>query len=248
MPVLRALTHRDVDTAMELSSAANWNQLPADWLRLLELEPGGCFCIDVDGRVVSTATVVTYHRRLAWIGMVLTSPGWRGRGFAARLMEACLDYCRLREVACVKLDATDMGRPLYAKLGFVEESLVERWRGELPLLPRRDFPADLELDALAFGADRQALLQRLGSSRPGRLAGFVGPIVARNYEDARERVLHSGISGPAFWDIPESNVVAWELAHELGFAPVRKLWRMRKGAPIEERPEFVYALAGFEFG
>jgi hypothetical protein len=29
---------------------------------------------------------------------------------------------------------------------------------------------------------------------------------------------------------------------------VRRLWRMRRGAAIEEHPEFVFALAGFECG
>ncbi len=233
---------------MELSIAVNWNQLPADWARVLRLEPGGCFCMEEDGRVAATATVVTYGHDLAWIGMVLTRPDYRGRGFALRLMEACLDYCERLGVGCVKLDATDMGRPLYAKLGFVDESVVERWRGELPLLPVREFPPDPALDRLAFGADRSTLLAGLGAARAGRVAGYVGPVVARSYEDARERVLHAGASGTTYWDVPEMNVVAWELAHELGFAPVRKLWRMRKGAPIEERPEFIYALAGFEFG
>jgi len=246
--ILRALTPQDVERAMELSIAANWNQLPSDWARVLCLEPEGCFCMEEDGRVVATATAVTYGTDLAWIGMVLTHPSYRGRGFAAQLMRSCLEFCERLGVGCVKLDATDMGRPLYEKLGFLEESVVERWRGELPAMPVREFPPDPALDRLAFGADRRAVVALLGAARAGRVANYVGPIVARSIDEARERVLHAGVSGTTYWDVPEMNVVAWELARELGFTPVRKLWRMRKGAPIEERPEFIYALAGFEFG
>ena len=166
---------------MELSTAANWNQLPADWTRVLSLEPEGCFCVEEDGRIVATSIVVTYGRDLAWIGMVLTQPEYRGRGFARQAMEACLDYCDRRGVRCVKLDATDMGRPLYEKLGFIEESVVERWRGELPALPVREFAPDLELDRLAFGADRSAVLAQVGSARAGRVASYVGPVVTRSY-------------------------------------------------------------------
>jgi len=52
---------------------------------LLELAPQTCFGIEQDRRLVSTATLVCYGRRLAWIGMVLTHPEYRGRGFAHAL-------------------------------------------------------------------------------------------------------------------------------------------------------------------
>jgi len=44
-------------------------------------------------------------------------------------MQAALDYLRGVGVATIKLDATPAGRPLYERLGFKEESLVERWEG-----------------------------------------------------------------------------------------------------------------------
>jgi GNAT superfamily N-acetyltransferase len=245
---LRVLTTADLADLMTLSTAVGWNQVEADWRRMLELEPEGCFGVEADGRVAASATVISYGQELAWIGMVLTLPEYRGRGFATQLMQRCLDYCDARGVRCVKLDATDLGRPVYEKFGFVEESVVERWKGTLAAAPAVEFARDLELDRAAFGADRRALIERLGVSRAGRVASYVGPVVCRTTDEARERVLHSGVEGVVFWDLPLANESAVELARDLGFAPARRLWRMRRGAVIEERPEFVYALAGFEYG
>ena len=233
---------------LRLSTAAGWNQTEADWLRLLELEPEGCFGVEQDGRIVASATAITYGRELGWIGMVLTLPEYRGRGFATLLMERCLRWCGERGIATVRLDATEMGRPVYERFGFVAEYAVERRAGELHSAAARPPQFDFELDRLAFGADRRRLLERTGGARPGRVAAYIGPVTARTAEEAREIILHCGIRGAAFWDVPEANPAAVELAASLGFQPVRRLVRMRLGPPVRERPEFVFALAGFEYG
>ena len=248
VPKIRLLDKACLPDLLALSAAAGWNQTEADWRRLLELEPGGCFGVVAGGRIASSATVITYGRELAWIGMVLTLPDYRGRGFATRLMERCLDYCGEKGVAAVRLDATEMGRPVYARLGFVEEYEVQRRTGLLPPSPARPPVFDWELDRLAFGADRRRLLERTGWSRPGRVAAYAGPVTALSADEARDILLHCGASGPAFWDVPAANPAALALAGELGFRPVRRLIRMRRGPAVAERPEFVFALAGFEYG
>src|SRR5258708_2895319 len=113
---LRRLTAADLPQAMLLKQIAGWNQTEQDWLRALELEPEGCFGIERDRRVVATATTICYGRELAWIGMVLTHPEYRGQGFATRLMRRALEYIDGRHVQWTKLDATPMGSPLYRKL------------------------------------------------------------------------------------------------------------------------------------
>jgi predicted N-acetyltransferase YhbS len=76
--------------------------------------------------IVGTVTTTTYGQTLAWIGMMLVHPEHQRRGIGTRLMRQALDYLRDRGVACVKLDATPAGRPLYEKLGFVPESTLTR--------------------------------------------------------------------------------------------------------------------------
>ena len=67
-----------------MSNAASWNQLPGDWERLMALSPDGCFALECSGRLAATTTVVCHGTDLAWVGMVLTAPEFRRRGFAER--------------------------------------------------------------------------------------------------------------------------------------------------------------------
>ena len=207
---VRLLSESDIAAAMELKEAAGWNQTEHDWRRLLTLEPNGCFCAIKDGRLVGTTTTTTYGRDLAWIGMVLVDPQYRGQGIAAKLMSIALDYLKAK-VATVKLDATPQGKPVYEKFGFQVESLIERWIGtgkstesnsQNQTAPGRDELRELlVLDRLAFNADRSKLIEELirnasvppltvrasdgavsgyATARSGTKADYVGPIVAKD--------------------------------------------------------------------
>src|SRR5437762_7941737 len=123
----RLLRPDDLAEAVELSSAAGWNQTAEDWTMLLNLAPGGCFGLEADSRLVSTTTLLCYQRQLAWIGMVLTRAEYRGRGFARRLLASALERVDSLGIETIKLDATDQGRPVYESLGFKAEQPIERW-------------------------------------------------------------------------------------------------------------------------
>jgi GNAT superfamily N-acetyltransferase len=272
VPEIRLLTREDIPAAMRLKDAAGWNQTEDDWRNVLALAPEGCFAIDHGGRLAATATAVCFGADLAWIGMVLTDPALRGRGFARALTERAIAHIESRGVAWMKLDATDMGRPLYRKLGFEDERPVERWRRAPG--PMRGFeagapgPLPLALDLDAFGADRSELLRTLqryavaaledgyAFARPGSLATYLGPCVARTRGTAARLLLSLArrhAFEPVFWDLLPGNSAAVEIARELGFERARELVRMgRAGAPPRRPPpahdEYVYAIAGFEYG
>src|SRR5258707_12869836 len=94
---------------------------------LVSLDPEGCLAIEVDNSVVATTTLLCHGERIAWLGMVLTHPHYRRKGFARRLIAHALERARLLGVPTVKLDATDEGRPLNETLGFRGEQPIERW-------------------------------------------------------------------------------------------------------------------------
>ena len=124
---IRPFVESDVAFGLELCRIAGWNQLAADWLRLLQLQPDGLFIAEADGKPCGTASAICHGERVGWIGMILVHPDLRGRGIGSLLMRACIDFLRPR-VRTIKLDATDQGRPVYLKLGFVDERPI--WRME----------------------------------------------------------------------------------------------------------------------
>lgn len=214
---VRIMQPSDVPLAMELSSAANWNQTPEDWCRIMQMSVEGCHCIEDAGKIVATASLMPYNTQLAWIGMVLTRSEYRRRGLARRLMEDAIAAAERSGICTLKLDATDEGRPLYESLGFVAESIVERWGREgkesvdvdivsqcatKGLLNGARISDDLfSHDAKAFGVGRRVLLELLSASgrcdssinsyvlsRPGRRARYLGPCVATSETEARQLI------------------------------------------------------------
>ena len=181
--ILRHLTPEDLAFADSLRELAGWNQTLDDWRGLLELSPEGCFLAEWDGAPAGTITTICYAQELAWIGMLLVHPDFRGRGIGRALLGRSVEYLRGREVGCMKLDATPQGKLLYDRFGFREEWSLTRWQitvadevGHSRSVAQVSKPAVYgesdadfveQLDAKAFGVSRQFLLQRLrrGSRR-----------------------------------------------------------------------------------
>lgn len=273
---VRLLDPTDIPAAMCLKQAAGWNQTEADWARLLDLQPDGCFAAEQNGALVATATTLVYGADLAWIGMVLTAPQHRGQGFARTLMAQAMAYAQASAAAQVGLDATEMGIALYQRFGFEQECVVERWGRPAPLSAEVRSPIatdpwtpDRELDATAFPADRLSLLVNLAAEgesagvagsayamgRPGSQAAYFGPCVAKSPAMA-ERLLHWFLAlhphEAVYWDLLPENHEAVLLARRNGFLPLRRLTRMKRTLRPDaiRRPDssLVFGIAGFELG
>jgi GNAT superfamily N-acetyltransferase len=256
---LRRLVAEDLECADRLRADLGWNQTIPDWKRLLALSPEGCFVAEQDTRIVGTCTTIIYSKALAWIGMMMVHPENRGQGIGKALLQHAVNHLRQLGVQCIKLDATPMGKPLYAGIGFVPEWTLTRWEHQgspLGIEPAPDFihppaekdwPAILALDTQACGVHRGPLLRSLaadsrrvlihesggsilgfGMLRRGARADYLGPMVAQpGMGEQMARCLLSGQGDqPIFWDIPDLNQPASDLARRLGFKFHRPLTRM----------------------
>jgi GNAT superfamily N-acetyltransferase len=176
---LRIMTEQDVPGGLRLNTLSGWNQTAADWQRFLENSLRGCFVMEHDGNVVGTATTISYENRFAWIGMVLVDPEYRKQGIGTELLEKTIEYLDSSHIATMKLDATPQGKPIYERLGFVEEYEIERWilkrlPGANPkaysstFAPLSDVQREqiIQFDKELFGADRSFLLRALCEEAP----------------------------------------------------------------------------------
>ena len=85
------------------------------------------FIEDASGRVVAGAgiTLLEHHPgprdpqpRRPYVDNVYTEPEFRKRGFARRLMEELIAWCREQRYPSLSLHASEFGRAIYASLGF----------------------------------------------------------------------------------------------------------------------------------
>jgi GNAT superfamily N-acetyltransferase len=273
---IRQLTRDDLPFCLGLTEQAGWNQLPADWLRFLELEPAGCFLAEWRGQPAGTTTTCIFGP-VAWIAMVLVEEGQRGQGIGRALMRHALDFLDGQAVRTIRLDATSLGQPLYESLGFVGEYRLARYAGRLASVPSAAVapcePGQLEeivtLDRAVTGTDRRKLLARLCAeygaaraihgeagldgyllTRPGRLAVQVGPGIATPsagpalLADAAQRLAGRDV----FIDIPCDHAEAIRHAEALGLTVRREFLRMRRGEPLTEQHQHLWASSGPELG
>jgi GNAT superfamily N-acetyltransferase len=274
---VRSLRVEDVAGARRLSDQAGWNHMDADWLRLVSLWPETCIAGWADDKLVATATLARFdgaegagEDHLAWVGVMLVDQQQRGKGFGGTMFDSVLRLGDERGVSNFGLDATDMGRPLYAKRGFKDLLVMHRWKCETPIvgpvdreLPRGvrpledwDWEAVLELDRQMVGIERGRLLEALRGEegetmlaaeedgeltgyavlRPGRVAGYIGPVNA--LDSGTGAALFKGLMGacaqsgvPVFVDTATQPVLEPALVEE-GFQIARTLTRMGRGVEM----------------
>jgi GNAT superfamily N-acetyltransferase len=274
---IRTMTPADIPLGMRLKAQNGWNQLEADWQRLLAMEPDGCFVAETNGVGVGTACTCVFGS-VAWIAMVLVDAERRKQGVGTALMEYALAYLDARGVRSVRLDATPLGRPIYEKLGFEAEYELARFEGALLPGPSlcaepasaADLPELLALDLRVAGTDRGKLMNRLFAEQPDtfrvvrrerRLCGFVaarpgarawqiGPCLGD--ADAGMRLMQdvsSRYSGKTvFLDVPLPNQTALDLAERMGLTVQRRLLRMGRGERVVERLDELWLSSGPEKG
>jgi GNAT superfamily N-acetyltransferase len=177
VPPIRLLGAADLNSCVALSIDRGWLPEKAKWSLLLAASEVFGMAAP-DGRGLAGAVVLTrWAPDYASVGMMLVAARYERRGLGKALMEHLLAAAGAG--ATVTLFATDMGKPLYEKLGFNpvrrNVSFVGRFKpgygrrfaaraGAVRAATAADLPAILAADHAAFGADRGHII--------GRLPGF----------------------------------------------------------------------------
>jgi GNAT superfamily N-acetyltransferase len=263
----------DARAGLALSAEAQWNQNEADWRFFLT--HGTAFGVrDNDGHLIATAALLPYTSGNAWISMVLVTAGWRRRGVATKLVDACLDAAT-KQGLTPWLDATPAGATVYGALGFAPTLQLRRLRlensartkaaGTSSRLAACDLQEFIARDSRTMGFKRDTLLaaldQRAGSRllsngdaialvRDGRKARHIGPLFAGNPDRALAMVdeIVRSETGPLLIDaIHEQDDFLRGLTGS-GWIVERPFQRMRFGGAPARAAEPPFAVAGPEFG
>jgi GNAT superfamily N-acetyltransferase len=211
----------------------------------------GVFVAEDHGALVGTASVASFVDT-GWIGALGVEPSARRRGLGTALTEQCIAWLRERGARTVLLYATDQGRPVYERLGFLPEGTATAWRGvagaRRGLLVRRLSDDDrrrvLTADRAATGEDRGAVIDQLRPLRGvavddgAAVMGFAvasawgsGAAIVGRDPDVGLTLMAAAAAGPepATLIVPDTNQVAAEAVRRWGFARYNTAERMRLG-------------------
>jgi predicted N-acetyltransferase YhbS len=251
----------DLDAALGVMSVGFGSPYTRPSVHTLSAEaPEGRLLVaeNAEGTIVGTAGALSFGPT-AWVGGVAVLPEARGKRLGEALTAAALDA--IGEHPTVQLLATPVGRPIYERLGFAPEIEYRVFTGAGHGDPAGLVPAPpelvRELDRAATGEDR-----RLGvdASLEGALATpdmrgvalrppwAARPIIAR--DPAAGRALLAGVMEPGIrLAAPVANQAAIDaiLSHGCEERPGGVV-RMRRGAPVDWRPEEVWSVFSLFFG
>ena len=191
-PPVRRLRPDDLRHCVRLSVDRGWLPEKAKWSLLLEVSEvfgidapeGGDGADSGDGALAGAVVLTRYGADLASVGMMLVAARYGRLGLGRALMEHLLAEAG---DATVTLFATDLGKPLYDKLGFRTIRRSAAFTGPFSADPAEpaepaentatgtadnskmrtrpaaaaDMASIIDVDKAAFGADRSRLLRRL---------------------------------------------------------------------------------------
>jgi GNAT superfamily N-acetyltransferase len=269
--VVREAVADDLAAICALLARSGLSSAQPEILKFYSTAPGSrVFAACCGDQVAGTAASVSFGRS-GWLGSVAVDQAWRGRGLGTAVSKAALDCLLDAGVETVLLTATDMGRPVYDRLGFVDEGISYGiWERERPYQPGGKSadgvrPGGIEdavaYDAKATGEDRREFLEVFASrvrvpSGPEQSGYRIalpwggGPVIATAPASA-QLLLTDMVTATQGMRLvfPERNTHGAELASSLGFCLARRVTRMRLGPPVSGyRPEMIYNVWGLAVG
>jgi hypothetical protein len=274
--LIRVMSRSELELAIGWARDEGWNPGLHDATPFHAADPEGFLTGVLDGRPISSISVVRYGEAFAFLGFYIVVPEERGKGYGYRIWQAGTARLAGRLVG---LDGVPAQQDNYRRSGFELAYRNIRYGGTAPagaadgLLDGRTLPFEqvLALDARMFPAPRPGFLagwislpesRALAVVEDGELRGLgvrrrcgsghkIGPLYANDRAIANRLFdgLCDGIAGePVFLDVPEPNREAVALAEERGLAPAFETARMyTRPAPAIDLPR-LYGVTTFELG
>ena len=171
---IREMGREDAGKACELTESEEWGFNETDFVRILDLFPGGSFVVEHGGKVIGLVTTSSYEST-GWIGNVLVDIEFRSEGLGSVLVNRAITYLEEKGIESILLYSYEGLDNFYGKLGFRTLDGFTAYRGRIRATSRKtrtkimepdDMPDVIRLDRYSFGDDRSKLLFRLQKEFP----------------------------------------------------------------------------------
>lgn len=241
---------------------------PSDWKGVAEhyhyyISHDNCVPLKLtDAGVVKAVGALIYHQDSAWLAHIIVDPSTRGQGLGTKITQALIDKVDPEYFSSIFLMSTELGYPVYQKLGFEEEGKQlfyisdnkvieqEKHPSVQPIHPS-DYPQVFALDNLAYAEKRTyRLLQGIETAlvfknSDNKVEGVYfpdlleGPVLALTPE-AGKALMIERMKTHAIAIVPENNADAIAVLETFNWKVFRSARRMRLGSKRIWRASLIY--------
>ncbi|MGH1414519.1 MAG: GNAT family N-acetyltransferase [Pelagimonas sp.] len=198
----------ELKTALVWAGQEGWNPGQDDAEAFFATDPDGVFVARKNGEIIAAISVVNHDDTMAFLGLYLCKPDFRGQGVGYALWQHGLRHAGGRSIG---LDGVAEQETNYAKSGFVRVGATTRFQGNISkdaaegvrsYDPERDFASLAAMDRQSIGYGRSRFLQAwltedvqtrktVVQMHNGKIAGFatirlcqngakIGPVTAQD--------------------------------------------------------------------
>lgn len=248
---------------------------PTDWKNIkipfqFYVASESCFPIKllINDQIVGVGCTIL-HDDVAWLAHIIVHPDFRKQGHGATITKQLIDIAYEKKATTIFLIATDLGAPVYSKLGFETETeylfykevvLKEKFVLSSNLIPFREryFDQLYQLDKKLSTENRLPHLSENCSSgilylEKDQVCGFYLPnfgegFILAEYPSAGIELLKLHLTNNDNVVFPIDNIAALQFMTLNTFAHFRKAKRMRLGLKRDWIPSTVYNRIGGNLG
>lgn len=127
-PIIRPLTLAETTTLVDWARAEGWNPGLEDAPAFYAADPQGFIGCFIDGEMAAGISAVRYGADFGFIGLYITRPEFRGKGYGRRVWDAGMAHLEGRTVG---LDGVPEQQANYRSMGFEMAYETFRWSGSL---------------------------------------------------------------------------------------------------------------------
>lgn len=264
---IQALAHEDIGLLSDLQPEG-WNNLETSFL--FYVESAFCFPIKivVNGLIVGLGATII-HKDVAWLGHIIVRAGQRGMGIGKLLTQSLIDIASQHHCETIYLIATELGFPVYEKLGFVTDTEYLSFKdlnfeeklevSDQIIAYQQGFKTEISiLDKIVSGEDRmmhleEALVNGFVYVHHDKIEGYYLPalgdgLIVANHSTAGLELLKLHLKSNDKANFPVANLTAADFLYKNGFKECDVLKHMRLGPIRPFKLENIYNRIGGNVG
>lgn len=265
--LLEEFLDKDIAEIEELTPEG-WNGIDKEFKFYLN-NKSWCYPIKIvlDNKIVGIGCAITFGKT-AWLGHIIVSSNYRKRGIGTFIVKSLCNYLEENGIETISLVATDLGYPVYKKLGFEleekylffkQEKVSYKYESENIVNYSKKYENQIyQLYKLILGENRRNLIENYIEEfklyiKDDELLGVYlptfkdGNIIAKN-PDAGIELMKLRNSEKTIAVLPASNTIGAQFLLDEGFKEIRKASRMVYGKKLDWKKEFMFNRAAGNIG